>query len=148
MTKAENARALTEALARDLACAVVEEARIAGVRVDDQNRDLTRAMAAVFADDLAVFVRKQADYGAGNIGAFGLAGVLLRSHDKTSRLANLARSAEKAGAQIRAAVNGEAVEDTLGDLTNYGAIGRLVERGLWPKFVEVEGDSCPECGRP
>jgi hypothetical protein len=136
MTPAENARALIEVLARDLACAVVEEARIAGVRVNDTNRDLTRQMAAVFADDLAVFVRKQADYGAGNIGAFGLAGVLLRSHDKTQRLANLARSADSASAAIRSAVKGEAVEDTLGDLTNYGAIGRLVTRGLWPEFVE------------
>jgi len=32
------------------------------------------------------------------------------------------------------------VDDTLADLTNYGAIGRLVLQGKWPEFKEA---SCP-----
>lgn len=123
-----------------LAQAVVSAAIRDGANPDVTAVRLTRRMAETFAADLAVFLRKQMDYGSGNISAFGTPGVLIRSHDKVERLRTLLTVADKAGAAIRAAVKGEAVDDTLADLTNYGAIGRLVLQGKWPAFGE---SSCP-----
>ena len=123
-----------------LAQAVVSAAIRDGADPDTTAVRLVRRMAETFAADLAVFLRKQMDYGSGNISAFGVPGVLVRSHDKVERLRTLLAVADRAGAAIRAAVKGEAVDDTLADLTNYGAIGRLVLQGRWPEFEEAR---CP-----
>ena len=125
-----------------LAQAVVSAAIRDGADPDVTAVRLTRRMAETFAADLAVFLRKQMDYGPGNISAFGTPGVLIRSHDKVERIKTLLSLAPPAGAAIRAAVKGEAVEDTLADLTNYGAIGRLVLQGRWPEYPE-EPRRCP-----
>lgn len=119
-----------------LAQAVVSAAIRDGATPDETAVRLTRRMAEVFAADLAVFLRKQMDYGSGNISAFGVLGVAIRSHDKTERIRTLLRLSEANGAALRGAVKGEAVEDTFGDQTNYGAIARLVLRGEWPEFEE------------
>ena len=123
-----------------LASAVVSAAIRDGATPDPVAVRLTRRMAETFAADLATFIKKQCDYGPGNISAFGVPGVLIRSHDKVERLRTLLDLADRAGHAIRAAVKGEAVDDTLADLTNYGAIGRLVLQGAWPEFEEAR---CP-----
>ncbi len=119
-----------------LAEAVIGATEDAGFNPSPTDRRLTRAMAEVFASDLLVFLGKQMDYGPGNISAFGVQGVAIRSHDKTERIRTLLRLSEANGAALRGVVKGEAVEDTFGDQTNYGAIARLVLRGEWPEFEE------------
>ena len=69
--------------------------------------------------------RKQQDYGAGNISAFGELGLLVRCNDKIERLKNL----HKTGKMTDPA--NEAVTDSWLDLSNYGLIAVLVRTGVW-----------------
>jgi len=69
------------------------------------------------------------DYGPGNINhAHGGAinGLLVRIGDKFERLKNLVK---KDGIKPQH----ESIEDSFKDLANYGVIGLMVQRGLWPK---------------
>lgn len=77
-------------------------------------------------ENTILFDRKQADYGPSNISAFGLFGCVVRMTDKIKRLGNLL------GTKKRRPRN-ESIEDSLRDLGNYGTIGILCERGVWPK---------------
>lgn len=69
--------------------------------------------------------RKQQDYGAGNISAFGELGLLVRVNDKVERLKNL----HKTGRMTDPA--NESVTDSWLDLSNYGLIAVLVRTGVW-----------------
>ena len=69
--------------------------------------------------------RKQQDYGAGNISAFGELGLLVRCNDKIERLKNL----HKTGRMTDPA--NESVTDSWLDLSNYGLIAVLVRTGVW-----------------
>lgn len=84
--------------------------------------------AGGIADELvSVLVSKQRDYGPNNIAlAPGgpMNGLLVRMFDKINRLENLLAS----GAEPE----NESLEDTFVDLANYGIIGLMVQRGLWP----------------
>lgn len=66
-------------------------------------------------------IRKQMDYGTGNISRFGRGGLLVRCHDKMARLKNLhlVRSGDAAN---------ESVTDTYLDIIGYSAIGMMWER--------------------
>lgn len=68
--------------------------------------------------------RKQQDYGAGNISATGIPGVLVRMNDKLHRLTNLISKGENP--------QNEATEDSWKDFTNYGLIGLMLHRDVWP----------------
>ena len=81
-----------------------------------------------------ILVRKQRDYGHGNILRFGLVGVAVRLCDKIARLENL----EKRG---RLASN-EAYEDTWLDILGYCAIGVMLEEGWF--LLELEEDNPEE----
>jgi len=70
------------------------------------------------------FIRKQLDYGPGNIAKFGFAGVLVRMSDKMERLMHLVTSGQKP--------QNESIEDTLIDIANYALIGLMCLRGKWP----------------
>jgi len=76
-----------------------------------------------------LMITKQLDYGPNNINhAHGGAinGLLVRIGDKFERLKNLVK---KDGIKPQH----ESIEDSFKDLANYGVIGLMVQRGLWPK---------------
>lgn len=73
-----------------------------------------------------LFDKKQQDYGARNISAFGLFGVAVRMNDKMSRLVNLM------GKKKKKPVN-ESLRDSFRDISVYGIIALLVGDGRWPK---------------
>lgn len=82
--------------------------------------DPNTALAEIFE----VFKRKQHDYGANNIGAFMVQGVVIRMADKLARLAN---------ATLRnQSMANESVDDTLIDLADYAMIALMCHRGVWP----------------
>lgn len=73
----------------------------------------------------AILVKKQSDYGPGNISDFGEHGVLIRVNDKIARLKNL--TAHEGHPNIQ----NESINDTWIDLANYGVIALMIRRGLW-----------------
>lgn len=93
-----------------------------GADAPDPFRASVEAVAAELVDLLC---RKQADYGPGNISAFGEKGVVVRMNDKMERLKRLVWG-EKEPAN-------ESVEDSYKDLANYSVIALLLRRGRWPK---------------
>lgn len=100
--------------------------------VDDASIDkLVEDLQQVFDDYVKIFIKKQRDYGPGNINAFGLPGVVVRLSDKIQRLRNLYYD----GFAIREppVVSNETVDDTLMDIIGYAAIALLLRRGKWPK---------------
>ncbi len=70
-----------------------------------------------------LMVRKQRDYGVGNISKFGLFGVLVRTSDKLERLLNLLEKGVDP--------SNESFEDTAKDIANYGMIMLAIMRGQW-----------------
>ena len=66
-----------------------------------------------------VLINKQHDYGSENIARFGRIGLLVRLHDKISRLINLSRR----GVEPK----NESLRDNYMDVINYCAIGMMLE---------------------
>lgn len=88
---------------------------------------LTLALARVLDEAEALLLSKQRDYGPEAISRSPMGadiGVLVRMHDKMSRLVHLTTKANHP--------NYEAVEDTAFDLLCYAAILVLVLRKEWP----------------
>jgi hypothetical protein len=76
-----------------------------------------------------LLISKQLDYGPGNVNnAHGgpINGLLVRIGDKFERLKNLMK---KDGIKPQH----ESIEDSFKDLANYGVIGLMVQRGVWPE---------------
>ncbi|MDQ3223962.1 MAG: DUF1599 domain-containing protein [Gemmatimonadota bacterium] len=80
------------------------------------------------AKDLAdLLIRKHGDYGPDNIARApggALNGVVVRLHDKMSRLAHLSETGK--------APNNESIRDTYMDMANYALIGLMILDGQWP----------------
>lgn len=83
--------------------------------------DPEQAFRVVLDEALDLMLRKQKDYGTGNIEAFGEAGVLVRMSDKINRLLNLY--------QCETPPENESIEDSWIDLLNYALIGVCLARG-------------------
>jgi hypothetical protein len=83
-------------------------------------------MKAVQAEGLALFTRKNADYGDA-FAKYGIIGVLMRIEDKIQR----SMSITKNGVNL---VNDEGIRDTLIDLHNYAAMALML-------LDEKEGDA-------
>ena len=90
----------------------------------------------IMDEQFELFCKKHLDYGMGNISQgtnletddeknFALSGLFFRLNDKINRWKNLLVNKRKA--------NNEALTDTYQDITNYGIIAQLVERGMWKK---------------
>lgn len=90
----------------------------------------------IIAEQFELFSKKHIDYGMSNISAgtqlqndeekeFALTGLWYRINDKVNRWKNLLITKGEA--------NNEPLTDTYQDLTNYGIIAQLVERGMWKK---------------
>lgn len=71
----------------------------------------------------SLMVKKQTDYGHGNITAFGELGVLVRCSDKLARIKNILASGR--------VPSNEAIEDSWMDLANYAKIALMLRRGLF-----------------
>ena len=72
------------------------------------------------AEEIASLVeKKQADYGQGNILAFGADGILVRVSDKVERLKNLRGKV----------ISNEPVTDSWRDLAGYSILALLLEKG-------------------
>ena len=85
-----------------------------------------------------LFLRKQHDYGPGNISVgtqlqtpeevkLSLTGLWFRMNDKIQRLKTLLMGGKEA------AVNGEPMEDAFLDVSNYGIMATIVKNGKWGK---------------
>ena len=85
---------------------------------------LSREYIRIALSDIALFDRKQHDYGSENIASFGEFGVLVRSNDKIARLRHLYNSVYP--------VANESVEDSWCDQSVYGVIARMCRAGTWP----------------
>ena len=72
----------------------------------------------------SLLCRKQADYGHGNINAFGLRGIIIRMNDKVQRIMNLHHTA--------CTPNHECLTDSVNDLAIYGTIMQVLRQGNWP----------------
>lgn len=89
------------------------------------NAELEEKMIELFIEYFALWQKKQASYGSGNIAAFGERGCLIRAYDKIQRLkrALFDNQAET--------LEDEKLEDTWLDLFGYAAMGLLCHRGDW-----------------
>ena len=90
----------------------------------------------IMAEQFELFSKKHIDYGMSNISAgtqlqndeekeFALTGLWYRISDKVNRWKNLIITKSEG--------KNETLTDTYQDLTNYGIIAQLVERGMWKK---------------
>ena len=90
----------------------------------------------IMREQFELFAKKHIDYGMSNISAgtqlqndeeveFALTGLWYRINDKVNRWKNLLIN--------KVAANNEPLTDSYQDLTNYGIIAQLVERGMWKK---------------
>ncbi len=81
--------------------------------------------------NVQLFDKKQQDYGNLNIGLWAELGVVVRCTDKIMRLRNLLLNGDGTPSSRNPAV-AEPLEDTFADLSNYGLIGQLIRKGIWP----------------
>ncbi len=75
-------------------------------------------------------IKKQHDYGHGNILSFGEYGVLVRSSDKFERLKNLLAKGKEP--------NNEAIEDTWSDIAGYAIIALMLRKRWFT--LPLDGD--------
>lgn len=89
---------------------------------------------SIIDEQFELFAKKHLDYGMHNVSAgtnldtadeveFAMTGLWYRLSDKINRWKNMIISGRKA--------QNETLIDTYQDITNYGIIAQLVERGLW-----------------
>ena len=88
--------------------------------------DSVHEIAAEIAD---LIIRKQRDYGHGNILTFGEYGVLVRSSDKIARLKNLLEG--------NTAPSNESVDDSWSDLAGYAIIALMLRRGTFTRELKT-----------
>lgn len=88
---------------------------------------LSRDFARVTLQNLALFDRKQADYGPRNISDFGLPGVIVRMNDKWNRIINLTKGGK------RKKTRNESLRDSFNDLAVYAQIAMLLLDKKWPQ---------------
>ncbi len=105
---------------------------------EDEYPDLSEEFKAIQQEMYETFARKHLDYGLNNIALggdilnneedkrFSLTGLCIRMTDKISRLRNLIVHGKNY-------VKNESMEDTFIDISNYGIIGLIVNRGKWKR---------------
>ena len=90
----------------------------------------------ILKEQYELFAKKHLDYGMSNISAgtqlandeekqFALTGLWYRLSDKVNRWKNIIITKQQ--------TKNEALTDTYQDITNYGIIAQLVEKGMWKK---------------
>jgi len=96
------------------------------------SEDLTKKIIKYFLEDIALFDKKQKDYGPANISKFGIFGVIVRVSDKIERLLHLHQKSLQSDT-YPISVQNEPIEDSWTDLSVYGAIARAVNNDEWSK---------------
>lgn len=94
----------------------------------DKYPTLMNSVKDFFNTCYRLFAQKQKDYGMGNIAMNGnkklaLLGIAIRMNDKIQRLLNILSNDLDP--------ENESLEDTLRDISNYGAIGNAVLKDEW-----------------
>lgn len=102
---------------------------------DSGYEQLEKNLLELMDEQFSLFCKKQADYGPGNINAFGEFGVLVRLNDKVERLKNLTHKQEILDSAIppQRLPSNESIDDTWMDIATYALIALLLRRGQWPK---------------
>ena len=91
---------------------------------------------SIIDEQFELFAKKHLDYGMHNVSAgtnldtddeteFAMTGLWYRLSDKINRWKNMIISGRKP--------QNETIIDTFQDVTNYGIIAQLVQRGMWKK---------------
>jgi len=91
-----------------------------------QPQYLDQAFDAVLQEMLATFIKKNKDYGKGNILDTRELGIIFRMNDKVNRLKNLLITNKKP--------ENESIEETWLDLAVYAAIAITLKRGQFDKL--------------
>lgn len=111
--------------------------------IEEEFPILTSEFRKIQDEQYRIFCAKHHDYGLHNIDmgedvttekgrVIPLVGLMVRMRDKTERIKNLlSRSVTHLGPTLSPA--NESLEDTFGDVSNYGIIALLVKRGLWKR---------------
>ena len=105
-------------------------------QLENEYPTIANGYKKIIREQYELFARKHLDYGLTNVSAgtqlandeekqFALTGLFFRLNDKVSRWKNLIVTKQFA--------KNEVLTDTYQDITNYGIIAQLVERGLWKK---------------
>jgi len=95
--------------------------------------DMGREIVKVALECVKLFDDKQQDYGSTNISASGEIGIAVRIQDKASRMRHILLK----GMRGETGVKNEPLEDTYQDVANYGMIGMLLNRKVWPDGLEM-----------
>jgi len=100
--------------------------------------EMTSEFKKIQRDQYELFCRKQFDYGPSNVAVgtilktkedirLSLLGLFFRINDKVERIKTLLmRNTENA-------VEGEPLIDSYSDISNYGVMAQVVQRGKWAK---------------
>jgi hypothetical protein len=105
-------------------------------QLEDEYPTIAAGYKQILKEQYELFAKKHLDYGMSNISAgtqletleetqFALTGLWYRISDKVNRWKNLIITKQTA--------NNEPIRDTFQDITNYGIIAQLLERGYWKK---------------
>lgn len=89
-------------------------------------KTLDKAFDLICQEMLTTFIKKNKDYGKGNILDTGELGIIFRINDKLNRLKNLqSKSAQP---------ENESIDETWLDIAVYAAIARLLRNGQFKKL--------------
>ena len=107
-------------------------------QMEDEWPEMTAEFRRLQKEQYELFLKKQHDYGPGNISVgtqlqtedevhLSLTGLWFRMNDKIQRLKTLLMSGRDN------AVQGEPMEDAYLDVSNYGIMATIVKNGKWGK---------------
>ena len=107
-------------------------------QMEDEWPEMTAEFRRLQHEQYELFLKKQHDYGPGNISVgtqlqtedevhLALTGLWIRMNDKIQRLKTLLMSGRDN------AVQGEPMEDAYLDVSNYGIMATIVKNGKWGK---------------
>ena len=107
-------------------------------QMEDEWPEMTAEFRRLQKEQYELFLKKQHDYGPGNISVgtqlqtedevhLALTGLWFRMNDKIQRLKTLLMSGRDN------AVQGEPMEDAYLDVSNYGIMATIVKNGKWGK---------------
>ena len=107
-------------------------------RMEQEWPEMTQEFKRLQQEQYELFLKKQHDYGPGNISVgtqlqtdeevhLSLTGLWFRMNDKIQRLKTLLMN------NRQSAVEGEPMEDAYLDISNYGIMATIVKNGKWGK---------------
>jgi len=101
-----------------------------------------QAVHKVVSEIAELVIKKQHDYGHGNILAFGETGIIVRMSDKMERIKNFYRKEQDAllkGKRLPSAQN-EPKIDSFTDMAGYAIIELMIDKGWFELPLNVDCD--------